>query len=342
VIVITGKLPVFWKLSFTFVLRYRCAQTKKGFVMKVRNRIDNLTQKVWHTIKTFRNSGRHWIQLQKIRLYGVEGIAVIDAYSEVNTVFQRLCREDVEHALMFHRGLFIAVGDKWDPKYGREPLVTDWISDEDDLANLQARLSAFFDLYVCLAIEPDNPPVEIDGVCLAYEPKLLETMLGPGCNRTVWHDSVLLQYPHARIIEYRCKHKQGIWWALEEIERIELYAKWVLPPELRELKDELPEKPKKTGYHLVNSDQVIRPYEDQVIRRYFLEVLHDYYLQMKYWQWGSPSCNRLREEIGEEMSQIGCKNYTAEVFEAVMRDCHSRAQVVQTKNGHRERVRVFV
>jgi hypothetical protein len=308
--------------------------------MKVRNRIDNLTQKVWHTIKAFRSSGRHWIQLQKFHIRGIEGIAVIDAYSEVNTVFQRLCREDVEYALMFHRGLLIAVTDKKDPLYGSEPLVTDWISDENDLALLEARLSAFFDLYVCLAIEPDNPTLNADGV--VPTPQLLETMLGPGCNRAVWRDSVLLQYPHARIIEYRCRHKQGIWWALEEIERIELYAKWVLPPELKKLKDELPERPKKTGYHLVNSDQVIRRYEDRVIRGYFRDVLHDYYLQLKHWRWGGPSCNKLREEIGAEMSSIGCDDYTAEVFEAVMKDCHSRTQVVETKHGYRERVHVFV
>jgi len=308
--------------------------------MKVHNRIDKLTQKVWHTIKSFRNSGRHWIQIQKFCFRGIEGIAVIDAFSEVNTVFQRLCREDMEHALMFHRGLFIVVTDKGDPLYGREPLVTDWISEEYDLAQLQARLSSYFDLYVCIAIEPDNMTPDADGVLRT--PQLLESMAGPGCSRTVWHDSVLSQHQHARIIEYRCKHKQGIWWALEEIERIELYAKWIVPPELRHMKDELPEKPKKTGYHLVNSDQVIRRYEDGVIRGYFREVLHDCYLRLKYWRWGSPACNHLREELGEEMSRIGCDDYTAEVFEAVMKDCHSKTQVVKTKTGHRERVRVFV
>ena len=298
-------------------------------------RIEALNDSVWDTVKKFRSQGHPWIQIQKFCIHDVYGLAVVDRFDEPNLVFQKMDQGEILSAKAFDMGLTVALAGQRNSR----SFITDCIHRESDISSLERRLHAFFDLYVCLAVTPEPHPSDLSE---DYQPRLLESTVATGCLRLLWRDSVHLTYPNARIIEYHCGNKDGLWRALQEIERACLYQNWSISPDLMEFKDELPWRPKTLGYHIANSDQVIRPYEDRFVQSYFHKKLKEYYVQLKDWRWNtSLPGNELWHETRKNLSKRNLECYTTEVYDAVMQDCYEHSQPVKTRRGKTEHVHVW-
>ena len=292
--------------------------------MKIQKRID-LVQQTWDLLKDFRRSGHPWIQIQKFSIRGVEGIAVVDAFHEVNFPFQRLSREEIEAAIMFKRGLFIAIGLETDPWFRSEPLVTDWVSNSGHLIDLRKKLAAYFDLYALLAVQSRYIP----NACRIPElPALLEATVIPGCQRGEWEAEMHQKYSCANTFLFRVGTKNGIYKTLEE---------------LPENYFELLKSKKEIEWHQTDGNAPLQSYERAAVLHYFREVLHDFYTQLAGKDWGRRPRTYLAgySEVKEEMDAIDCGEYAAGIYKAVIKDLHSRKQLVTLPDGSREMARAY-
>jgi hypothetical protein len=292
--------------------------------MKKQHRTE-LVQQTWDLLKNFRRNGHPWIQIQKFSIRGVEGIAVVDAFHEVNFPFQRLSREEIEAAIMFKRGLFIAVGLETDPWFRSEPLVTDWVSNQDHLINLRKKLAAYFDLYALLAVQSRYIP-RCGGI--PELPALLEVTILPGCQRCEWEAEMHMKYSCANTFLFRVGTKLGIYKTLEG---------------LPENYYELLKSNKEMEWHQTDGNAPLQSYERAAVLHYFREVLHDFYVQLAGKDWGRRPRTYIEgySEIREEMDAIDCGDYAAGIYRAIVKDLHSRQQVVTLPDGSRELARAY-
>jgi hypothetical protein len=293
---------------------------------------------------------------------------VVDAFDQVNHVFQRPSSIEVQGSLQMGRALFIAVAGKDEPHYGREPLVTNWVSCKADIACLRTSLSAMFDLETCIAISDPYPYGTALNAALspiAYAaslPRLLESVVSPSCHRSVWADEMMSKYPDARLLWYKCGTKTCIRRALEQVCGVYASEKngdygvscsRQLPDPGVQARLIVPKKSKPPvtarGWQQYVGGMPVQTYEHLTILRYFQETMHDFLLKMKYMRWGGyppkvqPTGDIIHgDDVSMEIEDTSEDSlYAEEMYDAVLRDCYSRNQMIETSNGHRERVYVY-
>ena len=269
----------------------------------------NLLYNTWETLHTFRKTGRYWIQFQRFYIRGIEGIVVADAFDTPNRVTQRLTRQQIEEKITNGRALFIVVCSEGCKQRKKESLVTDWITDGDSLQTLEERLAAFFDLYCCLAVESQYSyhgkgviPIPLP------EPVLRSSTVLPGCQKQMWQEQIVSEYPNVYLLQCRFAHRQGLMFLLKRFQ------------------DKFAQRGRTRDWEL-DFDQFdagvrVQTHEHPAIIRFFREELEKFEIFHRFVRWGGSQdfSISLYKELRTALTAIGCGEYIERLFKPVIQD----------------------
>ena len=263
---------------------------QRSLHMKLQTK-ESLIQKTWETVKAYRVSGRHWIQIQKAEIQGFHGILVADAFAEVNRVFQRLTEKEMLAALNAKRALFITVGNPGSPFWGKSDCVTDWIGCEEDLVVLPDRLASYFDL--CAFVATESQFVKGSSY-LRANPLLVDCAVLPACHREIWRTPVILAFPEVNTFEYRFETRKGLRKALGRI-RSSFETRADLCESLRETKDrfirnrlrqEINLLAEYWDWHQNDGKALIPVFEGWTVMKYLQKVMLLFQKDLSQLRWG--------------------------------------------------------
>ena len=277
-------------------------EAKKARDQQVQDARDEIIHKVWSTIKTYRASGRPWIQIQKMRLKGIHGVLVVDSFYETNRLFASITTREAIAALEAKRALFITAGtpstDLW---WGREPIVTDWIAGENDLVVLNGRLASYFDLCAFVATKTNY----VQGsTYLRTTPDLIDWAVLPACQREAWKMPVWYAFPDANFFEYRFETQRGLWKALRRIDA-SFATRADICEELRrtrgraarqELRAEINNLAKAWGWHQNDGKALVPVFERWSVMKYLQRAMIRFARIVPQLRWGELPQRKQKDE----------------------------------------------
>lgn len=104
-----------------------------------------------HDLRT----GRPWIQKQAIRIDGINGIALVDAYEQFDRKFVQLKQETVLGMVRHKSGLFVTADPLHDDEFCPE-FVTHHVTDFITLDRLRFQIAEMFDLSFFMSWDNEN------------------------------------------------------------------------------------------------------------------------------------------------------------------------------------------
>jgi hypothetical protein len=266
---------------------------------------------------SYGRTGRYWVQKRKFNKRGARGYALVEAFEGVNRTFDRLSDSEIEAALMDERALFVVVGDQTAEKH-REPLVTNWISNFQDLARLEDCLADRFDLQAVIAVDANMGWSEPNPPWKEYPHAQLHryTVL-PKCRVEEWVENTDVESLDLGFFAYPGK-------TIANIQNLVTYG-----PHFNQIKFE---------WAKLGSRYDIEPNEELAIKQAFLFVFSDFLCKTSRIKWGAhvPENPFLSALAGQGL------DYTDRIMEQTFKQATRKGvQIVELPDGTKEMVSVF-
>jgi len=100
-------------------------------------------------------TGRRWVQVQRIRVDGIEGYAFVDAFNSINQRFRKLTSQEVASLVVNGKGFF-ATADPLSQHDFDPVFLTHHVTTFETLDRLRSDLARMFDLVAVLTWKDDG------------------------------------------------------------------------------------------------------------------------------------------------------------------------------------------